>query len=62
MIVNTSSYVPNNYIDINECNSNPCDTNATCTDVPGSFICACNSGFSGDGSACQSKLEYEFFT
>ena len=40
--------------DINECSSNPCDTNAMCTDVPGSFTCACNSGYSGDGFTCQS--------
>ena len=43
-------------LDINECRSNPCDTNAMCTDVPGSFTCACNSGFSGDGFTCQSKF------
>uniref|UniRef100_A0A0G4F086 Sushi, von Willebrand factor type A, EGF and pentraxin domain-containing protein 1 n=1 Tax=Chromera velia CCMP2878 TaxID=1169474 RepID=A0A0G4F086_9ALVE len=30
-----------------------CHTDATCTDTVGSFTCACNSGFSGDGvSSC----------
>ena len=42
-------------LDINECSSNPCDTNAGCTDVPGSFSCTCNSGYSGDGLTCQSE-------
>ena len=42
--------------DINECSSNPCDANATCTDVRGSFLCNCNNGYSGDGFTCQSKF------
>ena len=42
--------------DINECTSNPCDNNAVCTDVHGSFVCACNNGYSGDGFTCQSKV------
>src|SRR6476469_7113137 len=29
-----------------------CSPNATCTDTPTSFTCACNSGFSGDGKTC----------
>ena len=29
-----------------------CNDNATCTDNAGSFDCACNSGYSGDGTAC----------
>ena len=53
---NKHALIPSNYIDINECSSNPCGTNAMCTDVPGSFSCACNSGFSGDGFTCQSKV------
>ena len=38
-------------LDDNECTdgSQTCDGNATCTNTPGSFMCACNSGYSGDG-------------
>ena len=50
------------YLDINECSSNPCATNAMCTDVPGSFSCACNSGYSGDGFTCQSMFHWDYFT
>jgi hypothetical protein len=40
------------YIDINECAASPCHVFATCTNVPGSFQCACNVGFTGDGFNC----------
>ena len=42
--------------DIPECVANPCDANAMCTEFLGSFSCACNSGFSGDGFTCVGKL------
>jgi hypothetical protein len=29
-----------------------CDINAACTNTPGSFTCACNAGYSGDGMTC----------
>ena len=37
--------------DIDECSDDPnlCDSNAFCTNIPGSFICECNDGFQGDG-------------
>lgn len=41
--------------DINECSSsslNNCDVNATCSNVPGSFSCACNIGYCGSGTSC----------
>jgi sulfatase modifying factor 1 len=41
--------------DLNECmlNADNCDVNATCTNTPaGSFTCACNDGYSGDGITC----------
>jgi hypothetical protein len=28
--------------------------NATCTNIDGSFTCACNAGFTGDGTTCSS--------
>ena len=39
--------------DINECEGpSPCDENALCVNTPGSFTCACNEGYSGDGMTC----------
>ena len=38
--------------DINECLGNPCGLNATCTNLPGTFNCACNAGFTGNGITC----------
>jgi hypothetical protein len=57
----------NIFIDINECITNPCHHNASCTDNEGSFVCQCNSGFSGDGLNCTSKanshaLEFRILT
>merc|ERR1719183_2759117 len=40
---------------INECSAsglNNCHADATCVDIPGSFVCACKSGYSGDGVTC----------
>ena len=41
-------------MDVDECatQTDDCDVNATCTNTPGSFTCACNSGYSGDGKTC----------
>ena len=46
------------FIDIDECstNSHSCDVNAVCYDTEGSYMCTCNSGYSGDGKACSGKL------
>ena len=43
--------------DIDECRRyvDYCDANAVCTNTPGSFTCACNAGYSGDGKMCTSK-------
>ena len=46
------------FLDINECSSNPCHDNATCTDNEGSFDCQCKDGFSGDGLSCISKADH----
>ena len=41
---------------VNECNNegagHNCDANAECTNTYGSFTCACNAGYSGDGVTC----------
>ncbi len=44
-------------LDIDECSqmTNNCNDNAACTNTIGSFSCACNSGFSGDGVTCSGK-------
>ena len=40
-------------LDNDECvEQSPCDGNAVCTNTPGSFTCACNEGYSGDGTTC----------
>jgi hypothetical protein len=40
--------------DVDECKGeNNCDANATCTNTPGSFGCACNEGYSGNGVECE---------
>ena len=44
-------------VDVDECASSPCDANAQCTDLPGTFTCECNVGYTGDGTTCTSKLK-----
>ena len=41
-------------IDINECMNvtNPCHANATCNNTDGSYTCACNNGYYGNGTNC----------
>eukprot|EP00667_Euglena_gracilis_P000049 EG_transcript_49 len=40
--------------DIDECQAGThnCNSNATCTNVVGYFLCSCNPGFRGDGRTC----------
>jgi hypothetical protein len=45
----------NIFSDINECLTNPCHTDATCQNIPGSFTCTCNVGYSGNGFNCVGK-------
>ncbi len=44
-------------VDIDECGRSPsvCSEHATCSNFPGSFVCSCNSGFSGNGFICEGK-------
>jgi len=41
-------------VDDDECvlGTDTCDSNATCSNTPGSFTCACNPGYFGDGTTC----------
>lgn len=41
-------------IDIDECaaNTDNCHPNAACSNTPGSFRCACNTGYEGTGVSC----------
>ena len=43
------------HVDIDECLVSPCHGNATCNNTVGSYICACDSGYSGDGFNCSGK-------
>ena len=40
---------------MNECTLNlvDCDDQANCTNNPGSFSCACDTGWTGNGTVCQ---------
>lgn len=49
-------YVITLNIDVNECETEaPCHVNATCTNVDGSYYCACKANYSGDGFFCEGK-------
>ncbi len=45
-------------VDIDECalNLDDCDANATCSNTPAPFSCACNAGYTGDGRTCTPQL------
>ena len=42
------------FSDLDECLSSarPCDVNASCTNIDGSYSCVCNQGFTGNGTVC----------
>ena len=44
-------------LEIDECLSDPCHSNATCYNTAGSYICECNTGFSGSGFNCTSMTD-----
>ena len=48
--------------DINECSISPCDTNARCTNTPGSYNCSCNSGYTGNGTHCTGSNRFGLLT
>ena len=43
--------------DIDECSAgtDSCHQQASCVDTDGSYICTCNSGYTGDGQICNGK-------
>ena len=45
------------YTDVDECadNNGGCSEFATCINVPDSFNCICNTGYTGDGFTCTGK-------
>lgn len=47
-----SGTAPDNCVDDDECQASPCGDNATCGNLPGSFSCTCNAGFSFEDGAC----------
>ena len=49
-------------IDINEWIRNPYHANTTCNNTEGSYICACHSGYSGDGFNCTSMQTFNFYS
>ena len=57
-----SAFCYNSYFsDIHECEvASPCDENANCVNTPGSFICTCNEGYSGNGFTCTGQYVTDF--
>ena len=45
-------------IDIEECSTNThgCNAKAKCSNTQGSYTCACQAGYSGDGRSCSGRL------
>ena len=50
----TAAVNPGLCSDVDECSIgvDNCDTNAACTNTPGSYTCACNTGYTGNGVIC----------
>jgi hypothetical protein len=40
-------YISNITVDINECESDPCENDGTCSDQLNGFTCSCVAGFTG---------------
>jgi hypothetical protein len=46
-------------IDIDECSLSidNCHQNSNCTNIDGSFLCTCDSGYTGNGTVCQGIID-----
>ncbi len=40
--------LPIHVLDLDECNSSPCENGGTCMDGAGQFTCQCKPGYTGD--------------
>ena len=45
-------------IDVDECENSPCLRESLCTNIPGSYICDCQPGFTGN--LCDSGIIWNF--
>ena len=50
------------HIDINECLTDPCSSTATCENTNGSYVCTCNTGYTGNGFNCTSMQTLHTYT
>jgi hypothetical protein len=52
-----------NSVDIDECrnNNNNCHSNASCSNVIGSYTCTCSTGYTGNGTFCEGKADFHGF-
>ena len=50
--------------DIKECETGiaQCDKNAKCVNVPGSYLCTCKVGYTGDGKTCSGDKIFDELT
>ena len=50
-------------VDIDECKEglSVCHSEAECTDIPGSYICTCRPGFTGNGTYCEGNTSLGLF-
>ena len=45
-----------NFLNINECSSDPCGDHEYCEDGIGSYTCKCEKGYLNNGHTCQGNL------
>ena len=56
-----SKYITFVYSDINECTDiSPCDANARCSNIFGSYTCLCEVGYTGDGENCRGETRNNY--